>query len=358
MTDLLPFLKDLISVPGLSGYEGPARQLIEDAWRPLTDELHASRLGSLHGLRKGTLPEPRPSILLATHMDAIGLMVTGIVDGFLRITEIGGIDHRVLPGQLVTVHATMGIDGSEELPGVVVQPPGFLLPPDLGSGPVPLEHLLVDTGLLPSEVSRKARVGDLVSFSQEPIEMGDSTLAGHTLDNRASVAALTDCLEQLKSRAHAWDVWAVATVQEEETLGGAFTSAFELRPSLAVAIDVTWAKGPGTPDHESFPMGKGITLGWGPNIHPGLYRSFKDVADRFEIPYQMEPAPRHTGTDAYALQIAREGIPTMVISIPLRYMHTPVEIISMKDVQRTGRLLAEFVAGLDEKFMAELKLDD
>ena len=334
------------------------RRLIEDAWRPLADELQVSRLGSLHALRKGTLPEPRPSILLATHMDAIGLMVTGIVDGFLRITEVGGIDHRVLPGQLVTVHASIGDQGLEDLPGVVVQPPGFLLPPDLGNGPVPLEYLLVDTGLLTAEVSRKVRVGDLISFSQEPIELGNSTLAGHTLDNRASVVALTHCLEELKSRAHAWDLWAVATVQEEETLSGALTSAFELRPSLAVAIDVTWAKGPGTPDHEAFPMGKGIALGWGPNIHPGLYKSFRDVAERLEIPYQMEPVPRHTGTDAYALQIAREGIPTMVISIPLRYMHTPVEIISLKDVQRTGRLLAEFVAGLDEKFMAELKLDD
>jgi putative aminopeptidase FrvX len=358
MIDLLPFLKDLISAPGLSGYEGPVRQLIEDAWQPLTDELHVSRLGSLHGLRKGTLPEPRPSILLATHMDAIGLMVTGIVDGLLRITEIGGIDHRVLPGQLVTVHASMGTRGREDLPGLVVQPPGFLLPPDVGSGPVPLEYLLVDTGLPPRDVSRKVRVGDLISFAQEPIEMGSSTLAGHTLDNRASVVALTYCLEELKSRAHAWDVWAVATVQEEETLGGALTSAYELRPSIAVAIDVTWAKGPGTPDHQSFPMGKGITLVWGPNVHPGLYESFKTIADRQEIPCQMEPTPRHTGTDGYALQIAREGIPTMVICIPLRYMHTPVEMVSMKDVQRTGRLLAEFVAGLDEKFMDDLKLDD
>jgi endoglucanase len=105
-------------------------------------------------------------------------------------------------------------------------------------------------------------------------------------------------------------------------------------------------------------MGKGITIGWGPNIHPGLYNTLKDVAERLEIPYQMEPAPRHTGTDAYALQIAREGIPTALICIPLRYMHTPVEVVSMKDIQRTGRLLAEFVAGLDEKFMDELKLDD
>jgi putative aminopeptidase FrvX len=205
---------------------------------------------------------------------------------------------------------------------------------------------------------RKVRVGDLVSFAQEPIEMGDQILAGHTLDNRASVVALTYCLDELMHREHAWDVWAVATAQEEETLGGALTSAFELQPALAVAIDVTFAKGPGTPDYESYPLGKGFTLGWGPNIHPGLHRAFKETADQLELPYVLEPLPRHSGTDAYALQVARAGIPTMVISIPLRYMHTPVEVISMKDIQRVGRLLAEFVCTLRSDFMQTLKFDE
>ncbi len=342
------FLNALISAPGLSGFEEPVRELIAAAWQPLTDELHVSPLGSLHGLRKGNSPEPRPSILFATHMDAIGLMVAKIVDGFLYLSEIGGLDHRVLPGQFVTVH------GRENLPGMIVQPPKRLLPPEIGSGPVPLEYLLVDTGLPPEQVLEKVRVGDLISFAQEPLDMGGDLLAGHSLDNRASVAALTLCLEQLSRRITAWDVWAVATVQEEETMAGALTSAFALRPQLAVAIDVTWAQGPDTPKHKTYPLGKGITLGWGPNIHPGLHEAFKDLADQLEIPYQVEVMPRHSGTDAYALQIAREGIPTMVVSIPLRYMHTPVEMIAQKDVQRTGRLLAEFAAMLEPDFMEQL----
>lgn len=352
MSELLPFLKDMISVSGLSGYEGPISKLIEEAWQPLTDELSLSKIGSLHGLRCGSGDNPRPSILLATHMDAIGLMVAGIDDGFLRLSAIGGIDARVLPGQLVTVH------GRKDLPGVVVQPPSFLLPPEARSGPVPMTNLFVDVGLSTREVSRQVRIGDLISFASAPIEMDETTLAGHSLDNRASVAALTHCLELLQSRKHVWDVWAVATVQEEETLGGALTSAFAIGPQIAVAIDVTFAKGPGTPDDEAYPLGEGITLGWGPNIHPGIYKVFKKIADKFEIPYKLEPLPRHSGTDAMALQIAREGIPTMVISIPLRYMHTPVEIISMKDVERAGRLLAEFINGLDADFMDNLSLND
>ncbi|MBT3392237.1 MAG: M42 family peptidase [Chloroflexi bacterium] len=348
MSDLSEFLQELISEPGLSGYEGPAREKISQRWQPLTDELHTSNLGSLHGLKRGTSTEPRPSILMATHMDAIGLMVTKIVDGFLHLSEIGGLDHRVLPGQLVNVH------GRVTLSGVIVQPPAHLLPTEAKSGPVPLEYLLVDTGLQPEEVLAQVRVGDLISFAQPPIEMGSDLLAGHSLDNRASVAALTHCLEMLQKRIHAWDVWAVATVQEEETMSGALTSAYGLRPQLAIAIDVTWAQGPDTPKHQSYPLGKGITLGWGPNIHPGVHEAIKKVADDLEIPYQIEPMPRHSGTDAYALQIAREGIPTMVVSIPLRYMHTPVEIISLKDIQRTGRLLADFVTALEADFMERL----
>jgi endoglucanase len=285
-------------------------------------------------------------------MDAIGLMVTAIVDGFLHITEIGGIDPRVLPGQIVTVH------GRADLPGMILQPPGFLLPPETGDGPVALEHLLIDTGRTPREVSRLVRVGDLVSFATVPVEMGNSTLAGHSLDNRASVAALTHCLEILRARSHAWDVWAVATVQEEETLGGARTSAYQLDPQLGIAIDVTFARGPGAPDDKTYPMGEAITLCWGPNIHPGFHKAFKEVADKVEIPYQLEATPRHSGTDAFGLQIARAGIPTMVIGIPLRYMHTPVEVISIKDVERVGRLLAEFITGLQPDFMASLRFDD
>jgi putative aminopeptidase FrvX len=352
MIETLAFLKELIATPGLSGYEAPIRERIEAAWQPLTDELSVSRLGSLHGLRKGTAPEPRPSLLLATHMDAIGLMVSGIVDGFLHVTEIGGLDHRVLPGQLVTVHAR------EDLPGVIVQPPDYLLPPELGSGPVPLEHLFVDTGLTTRQVVRRVRIGDRISFAQEPLEMSGEVLVGPSLDNRASVAALTYCLEELRGRLHAWDVWAAATVQEEETLGGALTSTYQLRPEIAIAIDVTWAKGPGSPNEKTYPLGKGITLGWGPNIHPGLYKTFQELCDRLEIPYKLEPMPRHSGTDAYAMQIAAEGVPTMVVSIPLRYMHTPVEIIDVKDIQRAGRLLTEFVTSLKADFMETLTWDN
>ncbi len=328
-------------------------RLIAEKWEPLVDELHTSRLGSLHGLKHGTGKSARPSILIATHMDTIGLIVKKIVDGFLYFTSIGGVDARVLPGTPVLVHAS-GRGKLEEIPGVISLPPARLLPESVGKNEVSFGDMLVDTGLPAREVSKRIRVGDVVSFNTEPVEMSGETLSGHSLDNRASVAALTICLEELQSKSHVWDVWAAATVQEETTLGGAATSAFQLRPAIAVAVDTTFGRAPGVGGWESFPMGKGVTLGMGPNIHPYLHTRFKELAERLEIPFAVEPMPKHSGTDAYSMQVAAEGIPTIVVEIPLRYMHTAVEMIAVKDVQRMGRLLAEFVTALEVDFIEKI----
>jgi tetrahedral aminopeptidase len=352
MIELSPFLKQLISLPGLSGHEAPVRAVIAEAWQPLVDELSTSKIGSLHGLRRGAGPEPRQRILLSAHMDAIGLIATSVVEGLVHFTQVGGIDPRILPGQLVTVH------GRKDLPGVVAQPADRLLPAAHKGKPVGMEYLLVDTGLTAQETAELVRPGDLISFAQPPIELAGETLSGHSLDNRASVAAVTLCLEELKHSAAAWDVWAVASVQEETVLGGAITSPFDIRPNLAIAIDVTHAKGPGVSDYRGFPLGEGPTLGWGPNVHPPANKALKDLADKLEIPTSMEPMPHHSGTDAIGIQVVAEGIPTLVIGIPLRYMHTPVEMVSLKDINRTAHLMAEFIARLEPDFMDKIHWDE
>jgi len=345
-------LKKLMEMPGLSGYETPGSEAIAEVWRPLVDEIEISKIGSLHGLRRGTAPEPRPRILISCHMDAIGLMVTAVQDGLLRLTEVGGVDPRILPGQQVTVH------GREDLPGVIVLPPDRLLPVESRGKPIDIGRLYVDVALSPAEVSEKVRPGDLVSFATTPVELPGGAISGHTLDNRASVAALTQCLQELQHVRHAWDVYAVASTQEEETLGGGFTSPFSIRPQIAVAVDVTFAKGPGVNDHRGYPLGKGPTLGYGPNVHPAVHKAIKELAEKLDIPFAVEVMPRHSGTDAYAMQIVAEGIPTMVIGIPLRYMHTPVEMVSLKDISRAGHLLAEFIARLEPDFVQQIRWDD
>jgi tetrahedral aminopeptidase len=321
-------------------------KLIHDKWAPLVDEVSISRLGSLHALKRGAATGKRPSVMLTAHMDSIGLMVTSISDGWLHFDAVGGIDPRVLPGTPVIVH------GIRDLPGVVVMPPLSTLPESARDKVIGLRHLLIDVGLLPARVTQWVRVGDPVSFATMPADLAGETLSGHTLDNRASVAALTLCLEELRTKSHPWDVWAVATSQEEENHGGAATSAFELKPDLAIVLDVTFAKGPHADGWETAPLGKGIGLGWGANLHPYLYKQFEDLAKRLEIPTIIELAPGYSGTDAHAIQVAREGIPTMLLSIPLRYMHTPTEIVAIKDIQREARLLAEFVCALGPDFMS------
>lgn len=354
MEETKTLLKEMISVAGLSGHEGPLRAILQRAWQPLTDDIQTSRLGSLHARKRGSGQSPRPSVAIVTHMDAIGLLVKQVDEaGLLHLDEIGGLDARVLPGQLVTVHTQTG-----ELPGMIVLPAAHTLPEEDASGAPLLKNLRVDTGLRPAAARRAVRVGDLISFATEPLEMDGDLLAGHSLDNRACVAVTHETLRLLQSRLHTWDVLAIATVQEEETMFGALTSGYELRPTLAVVIDVTFAKSPGAPAHKTYDLNKGPTLDWGPNTHPKFHAELQKLAKRLEIPVQEAVYARgHSGTDAYFMQVAAEGIPTAILSIPLRYMHTPVELIQFKDIERAARLLAEFISGLDETFIDKLRLD-
>ncbi len=345
-------MQALLEAPGPSGRETAVAEYIARWWQELADEVHRTPLGSVHALKRGRGDAPRPKVLFAAHMDTIGLMVSQIEGDFLRVQPIGGLDPRVLPGQQVVVH------GRESLPGLLVAPPDWLLPPGLRGKPVPVSYLLVDTGLPERRLRRLVRVGDFITFGAAPQALDGDLLRGPGLDNRASVMALAGALEALQGRQHYWDAVFVATVQEEETLGGAFTAAFAERPQIAVAVDVTFATGPGVGEDKGFPLGEGIALGWGPNVHPALHRRFKKLAEALEIPHQIEYLPTHSGTDAMALQVVAEGVPSMVVSIPLRYMHTPVEMVSLKDVRRAARLLAEFVAALDGSVDDWLKWED
>ena len=341
MKDIKPFLFSMLSKPGLSGYEDPISVLIADEWRPLVDELTVSPLGSLHGLRKAVSHDKRPTLMIAAHMDAIGLMVKSIDHGFLSITTIGGIDPRVLPGQMVTVH------GKKELPGLVQIIPDRLVNNQTASKASSKDQLFVDTGLTEKELVNLVKPGDLVSFAQLPFELDGGYIAGHSLDNRASVAALTCCLEEIKNYNLECNVVAAATVQEEVFAVGAATSAFSLRPDLAFAVDVTFAKGPGSNDYRCFPLGEGPTLGVGANNHPALTEKIIQIAEELDMPHFMEAMPVSSGTDGMALQISANGIPTLVLGITLRYMHTPVEMVGLKDIYRTGRLLARFITELN-----------
>lgn len=341
MEDITPFLLSLLSKPGISGYEEPISELIAEKWRQLVDELTISPLRSLHGLRKAATKEKRPTLMVAAHMDAIGLMVKTVEHGFLSITTVGGIDPRMLPGQLVTVH------GKKELPGLVQIMPDRLVNNQTSSKAPTKNQLFVDTGLSEKELASLVKPGDLVSFAQPPFELTGGYIAGHSLDNRASVAALTIALQEVRNYNLDCNVVAAATSQEEVFAVGAATSAFSVRPDLAFAVDVTFAKGPGSTDYRTFPLGEGPAIGLGANNHPALTQKMTAIAEDLDIPYFIEAMPTSSGTDGMAMQITANGIPTQVVGMSLRYMHTSVEMASLKDIARVGRLLARFITELN-----------
>ncbi len=329
-----------------SGHEGEVAALVERWWRPLVDEIERDPLGNLIARRHGSAPTPRPMLLFAAHMDEIALLVAGYAEayghGYLRVEPLGGVDRRVLLGQRVWIHTREG----EHLPGVIGSRPPHLLPPEARRRISPWESFFVDPGLPIDALKARVRVGDLITFRANCLELKNGRFVGKAFDNRASVAALTRMLELLQSREHAWDVVAVATVQEEVGLYGAMTAAYGVAPTAAVAMDGTFARQHDVGEREGVELDKGPAIGIGPNFHPWMVRRLRELAEAVEIPYQVEAIPRGSGTDAWAIQVSREGIPTALLSIPMRYMHQPVELLALRDVERAARLAAEFAVAL------------
>jgi putative aminopeptidase FrvX len=217
-----------------------------------------------------------------------------------------------------------------------------------------LDEMWIDVGLPADEVAALVRVGDLVTFDSPVVDLKGRVLSGKSFDNRVSVAAVTVCLDELTRRAHAWDVFAVASVQEEVGGHGAAAAAYQIEPDIAIAIDVTFAQQTGTSDDESYKLGGGPTISRGPNFHPRLVKVFRDVAQDLELKLQIEALPGDSGTDAWLIQVSRDGVPSLLIGIPIRNMHTPVEVVDLRDVTRAGRLMAAFIAGLTPDFLDEI----
>ncbi len=350
--DTFKTLQSLTEIPGPSGLEDAVAAAIEMMWQPYVDTFTRDRVGNLIARKNGSGPEPRRTILLAAHMDEIALMVSQIEsyngNGFLRVTNVGGVDVRHLYGQVVVVH------GRSPLKGVIGSLPGSFLPPEKRNKPFGYEELVVDVGMPLAEVEEQISVGDFISFHQPLRKLLNGRVTGKSLDNRASVTAVTICLEYLQTRNHRWDVLAVATSQEETRLLGAYASAHSQQPDAAVAIDVTFGKGPGATETNTFELNEGPTIDIGPNVHTGMYKALQDAADSLEMKVTTGTHEYGSGTDAFGLQVARTGVPTGLVSIPLRYMHTMVETVAVKDVERAGRLLGEFIARLDDEFLDKL----
>jgi putative aminopeptidase FrvX len=333
-----PVLLDkLLRAGAPSGYEGPAAEV----WREAASfaELSTDGIGS----SIARVGEAAPLLAVVGHIDEIGLVITHIDEkGFLWFAPVGGWDPQILVGQRVEVRGKDGL-----IPGVAGRKPIHLLEADQRKKVVELKSMHIDIGAADyDEAAALVRIGDPVVIAAEPMPVAGERLVSRSMDNRLGAYVALESLRRCaEGDGPGGSFAAVAAVQEEIGLFGARTAAFQVQPDIAIAVDVTHATdAPGVDEKEigSHPFGSGAAIGRGSTLSPKVFELLVETAEAEDIPYSISASGRGTSTDADVLQISRAGIPTGVVSIPLRYMHSPVEMVDLRDVEAVVQLLAAF----------------
>lgn len=335
--NLVQTLSDLCQVPAVTGFERAGAESVVSLLAPLVDEVRIDKVGSVIGLRRCGRENAR-TVLLDAHLDQIGFVVTEVLDGgFLRFAPVGGIDPRMLLGGEVDILT------EEPLYGVISCTPPHLLKPGEEDKAVPIHEMLIDTGLL--DAKTRVKVGTPIVFRQKMLQLSGDSITGKCLDDRAGIVSILYALEKLKNVALAVDLAVLISVQEETSSLGAIAGGYALRPDYAIAVDVTHAKSPDAPDE--FEYGGGVAIGLGPNLNTALSKALIRTAKAEGMDYQLEVMEGFTGTNAWDLQIAGTGAATALLSIPLRYMHTPIETIKLSDLESVGDLIYHFLRSFD-----------
>ena len=330
-------LERLCTCTAPSGFEGPAAAVAAELLRPLVDEVSIDRMGNVLGVRRSKTPGA-PKLLLDAHLDEIGLIVTGVEDGFLRFRSIGGVDPRMLPGRELVVLT------DPPLRGLVACPAGG----DEDKS-VPLNELYVDVGLSQSEAERAVPVGTPMVYRAGCFPLGEEQMCGKSMDDRACFVTLLRAAELLRDRELDVELHIMGSTREEVSGAGAVVGTWAVAPDFCVAVDVTHGKTPDGPADKTFALGGGPAIGVGPNMTRWMTERMIDKAREHGIPYQLEIMSGHTGTNGWEMQISREGVATSVLSLPLKYMHTPVETLSLADMEGVAQLLAAFVENLGKE---------
>ncbi|NDC80087.1 MAG: M42 family peptidase [Verrucomicrobia bacterium] len=344
-TKVPSFLSDLLRARSPSGYESEAQAVFERYLKPHVDRLEKDPLGN----RIATLhPKGNPTVMLAGHMDELGLMITYVnSEGFLYFDTIGGHDLSVISGRRVVIQTAQG-----PVHGVTGKRAIHLMEDD-DRKKVPKKHeMWIDIGAKgKAEALSRVAIGDVATYDHELQVLGGSLATARAFDNKVGAYVVGETLIRLSQskRKVGAKVVSVATAQEEIGVRGATTSAYAVHPQLAVAVDVGHATDHPDCDnrkHGETKLGGGPILCRGANINPEIFARLKEAAKKAGIPHQVEADPRPTGTDARAIQMVRGGVATGLVSIPLRYMHTPSEVVDLEDVERCVLLLVEFISGL------------
>ena len=341
--DIKTVLEELCGCTAPSGFEAPAVQVASRLLEPLVDELQVDRMGNLIGVRRCGRPGAK-KLLLDAHLDEIGLLVTGVADGFLRFRSIGGVDPRMLPGREVWVLT------QPSLPGVVTCQPPHLHGGEEESKSIPLSDLRIDVGMSQEQTEAKIPVGTPVVYRGSCFSLGTEQMCGKALDDRSCFVVLLRTMELLANRKLDVDVYVMGSTREEVSGVGATVGTWSIQPDCCVAVDVTHGRTPDGPADKTFTLGGGPAIGVGPNMTRWMTKRMLEKAQDRNIPYQQEVMSGHTGTNGWEMQISREGVATSVLSLPLKYMHTPIETLSLSDLEQTARLLAAFTEDLGKEW--------
>lgn len=325
---------ELINSVGVSGDEFSASK---EAEKMLSEycRTEVDYFGNVIGFL-GEKDDKKPTLLLDAHIDEIGFIVTYITDdGFLKVSNCGGIDRRLLLAQQVTVF------GKEKISGVITSTPPHLEDDDKK---VPkIDDIYIDTGLSKEECEKIVSLGDRVIIANSPVCLQGDRISGKSLDDRCGVAVILKALEMVKGKKLPVNVAVCFSAQEETGERGAKISAFKIKPDYAVAIDVSFALTADDKEYKCGKLGKGAMIGIAPSLSKDFSNRLINLAKSEEIPYQLEIMNGETGTNADCIGVTANGVKTVTVSVPLKYMHTPVEVISLSDIDNTAKLIAKLL---------------
>ncbi len=341
-------LQSISQLYGLSGEETDVTDWIQKEISPFITRSYVNTLGSLVAVKEGT-GNHQGKLMISTHTDEIGMIVSTILDGgFIRVEPRGGVDPKVLQAQECYIHDRNGT----MIPCVFATVPPHLVKPDERKKVASYDTLILDTGLSEKEVRERVPIGAGIVFKPSFQKLLSGRYASKTLDDRACAVISMATAQALSKIIHEWDVYFVFSSQEEVGTKGAGTSAWEIDPTIAIAMDVGFAS---QKEVDENPLGKGPSIGIGPNFTPKIVSDLRKTADEETIPYTLEVCERPGGTDAGSIQIARAGIPTALISLLIRYMHTPVEVLDIKDCKYTVKLLTSYIQKLNREYQEGLQ---
>ncbi len=331
-------IKKLTNAYGVSGDEFQISKIAAEMMAPYCDRVEIDDFGNVLGYRDCGIPGAK-TVMLDAHIDQIGFLITEVTEeGF---TTVGGVDQRMLLGSELTVLTKKG-----PILGIVAAIPPHLQKDGDDKKSVPIPEMVVDIGMTGEQAKKVVRVGDYMAFANDAMELQGDALCGKAFDDRACLVCLLHTMDLLQGKPLAVNVVVSASTKEETGFQGGISAGFKVQPDYAIAVDVTHAR-TGDAPQVIVKLGDGPNVDMGSNSNPKFAKRVIEVARAKQIPHIVTSCPAGSGTNAWPIQMQGQGVTTLVVSLPLKYMHSPVEMLRMSDVKNVGKLLAAFIETFD-----------